>query len=202
MNEPKVVIGVDESGTGAWAGPFYLSAVVAPRGWRHPGVRDSKTTTAAHRLRIVEELEQQCWRDVVHFESAASVDDITAHGHSEAYLRAFEDVVTDAVCALPCSREEALIVVDGVGSVKLFHALTPMQVKFTFMPKADRKVQQVAAASIFAKFNRDVEMKFLDKLHPQYMLSQNAGYGTAEHIAAIKQYGTVPHVHRPITRRG
>ncbi len=201
MKPPKMVIGVDESGTGAWAGPFYLSAVMARHGWKHKGVRDSKTTTAAHRLRMVEELEQQC-REVMHFESPASVDDITSLGHAEAYLRAFEDVVTDAVCALPCKREEALIIVDGVGSTKLKEALLPMGVKFVFMPKADQQVQQVAAASIFAKFNRDVEMKLLDKLHGRYKFAQNAGYGTAEHIAAIKQYGTVPHVHRPITRRG
>lgn len=192
------VIGVDESGTGAWAGPVYLAAVVAPRTWKLEGVRDSKKTTAPQRLELVERLEA-CCRDVVHVEHAVSPDDIEAHGHAATYHFALQTVVADALRLTP-DRTCTKIIIDGNGSAKLGLWLRQLGVPFEFMKKADQHVQAVSAASIFAKFNRDVEMNLLDLQHPEYKFSSNAGYGTPEHIAAIAKFGTVPHVHRPITR--
>lgn len=194
-----VIIGVDESGTGAWAGPFYLAAVVGPRGWALDGVRDSKKTTAAQRLKLVERIEA-CTVEVVHTEAPAFPDDIEKYGHAGAYLRAFEEVLREALRLLPVPRQRSLVVVDGTSSVNLRRILEQLQVPFLFLKKADQKVQHVSAASIFAKFNRDVEMNLLDKAHPEYKFGSNAGYGTPEHIAAIRQHGLVPHVHRPLAR--
>lgn len=199
MTEASHIIGIDESGTGSWAGSFYLSAVAAPAGWYLNGIRDSKKTNASHRLRMVEAMEHS-YRDLVHVESGVSPDDIEEHGQAGAYARAFEDVATEAVCLLPVERSRAKIIVDGVGSQRLGIILKGLNIRYQFLPKADTLVQQVAAASIFAKFRRDIEMNLLDKQYPQYKFQMNAGYGTPEHIQALKQYGPIPHVHRKITR--
>lgn len=192
------VIGVDESGTGAWAGPFYLAAVVAPRGWGLKGVRDSKKTSAPQRLALVERIEA-CCMEVVHTEYAVHPDDLEVHGHAAAYNFALQAVVVEALRLTP-DHTKTEIIIDGSGSAKLGLWLRQLGVPFEFMKKADQHVQAVSAASIFAKFNRDVEMNLLDLQHPEYKFSQNAGYGTPEHIAAIAKFGTIPHVHRPITR--
>lgn len=194
----EFVIGVDESGTGAWAGPFYLAAVVAPRSWTLKGVRDSKKTSAQQRLELVERIEA-CCAEVVHTEHAVRPDDIEAHGHAAAYNMALQAVVVEALRLTP-DRSRTEIIIDGSGSRELRLWLQQLGVPFRFMAKADQHVQAVSAASIFAKFNRDVEMNLLDLRHPEYKLAQNAGYGTPEHISAIEKFGTVPHVHRPLTR--
>ena len=154
---------------------------------------------ATTKLRMVEAMEQ-CYRDLVHVESGVSPDDIEEYGQAEAYARAFEDVATEAVCLLPVARHEAKIIVDGNSTARLRSILVSLEIAYQFLPRADTLVQHVAAASIFAKFHRDVEMNLLDKQYPQYKFSMNAGYGTPEHIQALKQYGPIPHVHRKITR--
>lgn len=193
----KWIMGVDESGTGAFAGSFYVAAVLAPAGWHLEGVRDSKKTTAAHRLRMVEAMEQAL---VLHTEVAATPDDIFRWGHAKAYLRAFEEAVTEMKKYVG-PEDSVEVIMDGREQFPLKRVLNSLKLPHKFLIKADAFVQQVSAASIFAKFNRDVEMNLLDIQFPQYKFSKNAGYGSAEHRAAIKKYGAIEHVHRPLVRR-
>jgi ribonuclease HII len=80
----------------------------------------------------------------------------------------------------------------------LHDAIKPLGcLNILFVTKADEFVPHVGAASILAKFNRDIEMNLLDKKFPGYYFNKNAGYGTAEHIEALATLGPVPHVHRP-----
>ena len=193
----KYILGVDESGTGAWAGPFYVSAVLAPDGWSCAGVRDSKKTTAAERLRLVELIDDA----VVHASMESSAKDINEQGHSNMYFKALTAAVTQVLRWCPATNSGVKVVIDGSASRVLAGWLTSQNLDFIFMPKADQTIQAVSAASILAKFNRDVEMNLLDKKFPQYKFSQTAGYGTAEHIAAIKKFGRIQNVHRNITTR-
>lgn len=193
----EYIIGVDESGTGAWAGPFYVCAVVAKSDWGLHGLRDSKKTNHKQRLRLVEQMEQDL---VLHFEGAANPEDIAKYGHSGAYGRAFEHAVTQAQKHLP-QGANALVIVDGLPQYKLEAILDKLKLPRMFMKQADSNVQHVSAASIFAKFLRDVDMFALDTQYPQYKFSLNAGYGTAEHIAAIEKHGYLENVHRPMIKR-
>ena len=193
----EYVIGVDESGTGAWAGSFYVCAVLARSDWGIPGLRDSKKTNARQRLRLVEQMEQEL---VLHFEGAASPEDIVRYGHAGAYTRAFEDVVSRAKNYLPRGAG-ALVIVDGLPQRHLERVLDRLCLPRMFMKQADNNVQHVSAASIFAKFSRDMDMLALDTLYPQYKFAYNAGYGTADHIAAIEKHGYVENVHRPMIKR-
>ena len=193
----EYIIGVDESGTGAWAGPFYVCAVLARSDWGMHGLRDSKKTNHKQRLKLVEQMEREL---VLHFEGAASPDDIYKYGHGGAYLRAFEEAVSQAQRHLP-KGAGVLTIVDGLPQHKLERVLDRLKLPKMFMKRADSNVQHVSAASIFAKFARDVDMFALDTEHPQYKFSLNAGYGTADHIAAIEKHGYLEHVHRPMIKR-
>ncbi len=190
------LLGVDESGTGAWAGPFYLCATLAPRHWDREGVRDSKKTTKEYRERMFAELEGD--RLLTHGEGVAHPDDIVRRSHAGAYCDALEVAVRGVLENNKLSMRNLAIIVDGNGSERIRDTLKPFGcINILFVEKADEFVPHVGAASIIAKFNRDIEMKMLDKKFPGYYFNTNAGYGTPDHIEALVNLGPVPHVHRP-----
>jgi ribonuclease HII len=193
------LVGIDESGTGAWAGPFYLSAVLAPRSWDLEGVKDSKKTTPEHRERMIELIDDSM--NVFHAEGVANPSDIEKHTHAGAYVRAMHFAMKSLMQHCKVLPKNLAIVVDGVRSAKVHDMLVTFAcINILYVPKADEFVPHVGAASIFAKFNRDVEMNLLDKKFPRYYLKTSAGYGTEEHAGAIKKYGPIPQVHRPLVR--
>lgn len=188
-------MGIDESGTGAWAGPFYVSAVLAPSKWKLDGIRDSKKTTKEHREKMFAELEADV--ELLHAEGEATPDDISALSHAGAYRRAFLKAVKGVWEKKKISPRNIAIVIDGAPNHALHDALKPLGcLNVLFVAKADEFVPHVSAASIIAKFNRDIEMNLLDKKFPEYYFNKNAGYGTPEHIEALVNLGPVPHVHR------
>lgn len=189
------LMGIDESGTGAWAGPFYLSAVVAPRKWALEGVRDSKKTNKAYREEMFADLEGD--PRLIHAEGAATPDDIARLSHAGAYRAALIQAVKGVFAQMTTPKKNVAIIIDGSSNQSLRDALKPFGCpNILFVKKADEFVPHVGAASIFAKFNRDIEMNLLDKKFPGYYFNKNAGYGTAEHIEALVELGPVPHVHR------
>lgn len=193
------VLGIDESGTGAWAGSFYLGAVLGPLGWNLKGVRDSKKTNQKQRLKLVELIDDDV--SILHAEVPATVADIEEHGHTGAYARAFRQVI-ERVCEYKTvPKKNIVVVMDGSRSVRLARILKSLGfLNNLFLVRADAKVPHVSAASIFAKFNRDYEMNLLDRKFPQYYFPQHAGYGTLLHRTKIKELGLIPNVHRPLTR--
>jgi ribonuclease HII len=197
-SNPRVthIIGVDESGTGAFAGSFYASAVLTSRYWSMEGVRDSKKTSHVERQALVERLDEEV---LYHAERPGTVESITRVGQAQTWVGAVANSVRDVLRYMPQNipQERVAIVVDGVGSSALRTQLERTGVMFMFVKKADTFVPAVSAASIFAKFHRDVEMEELDNKYPQYKFGANAGYGTDEHRKAIATYGHIPLVHRP-----
>jgi ribonuclease HII len=186
-----LILGIDESGTGSWAGSFFIVGVLARASdlAKVPGIRDSKKTSRQQRHDTVLAMERE---GILHFDAEATPYRIQQYGQSEVYALRFSSVVQDALPYLQGAR----VVVDGSPSHRLQKILQSAGLSYSFLPKADVTVPQVSAASIFAKFFRDVEMEELDIIFPQYKFLENAGYGTPAHIQAIRQYGVRPCVHR------
>ena len=177
------MIGVDEAGRGAWAGPFLAAAVRLIGNWSKAGLDDSKRLTPDHRRSLAGLLEAGSatigWAAV----GAAQVD---AHGLSWAQTEAMRRAV---IMLEPEADEE--IIVDG--SVNY---LGDLYTASRAVVKADRRVLSVMAASILAKFKRDCAMVELDRLHPGYGFARHKGYGTLLHRRMIAKLGPLPGVHR------
>ena len=187
---PKYVLGLDEVGYGALAGPLVIGAALAPASWEHPLLKDSKkfsnTPTdkgAAERKRAATLSELSNCRDVTFFVHRTSNEEVDRAGVFEARMKAFLEVCLVVLQQQP----DTLIVIDGDDRVDgLDHVC---------LPKADGFVPQVMAASIIAKVSRDTEMRQLDGLYPQWGFGHHKGYGTDEHRDAILKYGLCP-IHR------
>lgn len=191
------ILGIDESGTGAWAGSFYLSGVLAPTSWTMEGVRDSKKTTKEHRQKIALAIDDNT--EILHFEMPATVPQIEEYGHKVAYRNAFEGVVQRVSTYTNIPKKNILIVMDGSYNKNLHTIMNRLGFLNTmFLVKADVHVPHVSAASIFAKFNRDCEMNLLDNNFVGYYFKDHAGYGTVLHRAKIEELGRIPGVHRPL----
>ncbi|KAL0022093.1 hypothetical protein WJX79_007380 [Trebouxia sp. C0005] len=179
----KRIAGVDEAGRGPLAGPVVAGACIMPPHVDIPGIRDSKLMTAAQRENICQLLmahpEVICASCVV---DVAAIDQMNI---LQAALRAMEG----AVAALPCSPPDYLLV-DGNQVPGAFSKESSQPIV-----RGDSKSTVIAAASILAKVTRD---KLMDQYHerwPQYNFAQHKGYGTAAHMAVLKQLGACP-IHR------
>ncbi|MEI8393753.1 MAG: ribonuclease HII [Rhodospirillaceae bacterium] len=174
--------GVDEVGRGPLAGPVLAAAVILPRTGLPPAlarlIKDSKQLSRSVR----ERLEPEIRAGVIAFAfGEASVQEIDAINILQATLLAMRR----AVDALPVRPDYLLI--DGRQLPR------PLPCPAVGVIGGDRASQSIAAASIIAKVARDREMIRLDALFPGYGWAHNAGYGTAEHMAALRTLGATPH---------
>lgn len=188
------LIGVDESGTGAWAGPFVVCACafVSPP---PPGLKDSKKLSDKRRFELTAQLLSGPAETSI---QVVSPDDIRRHGQQEAWELAVLAAVRDLRLQLTSSTttDTNRVVIDGKGSRRLADMLRFNGIDASFEPGADNKYPEVSAASIVAKTERNIRMRELAASHPAYGWDKNSGYGTPEHITAIREHGKTPH-HRP-----
>lgn len=173
------VAGVDEAGRGPLAGPLVAAAVILYPGTELPGVRDSKTLTPAARERLFDAIRGTARGVGIGIVDALTVDRINV-------LEATRRAMASAVRNLPVQPEHILI--DAV-------RLPDVPVAQTSIIKGDAIVLSIAAASVIAKVTRDRLMIEYDRLYPQYGFDRHKGYGTAEHLDALRRYGPTP-VHR------
>jgi ribonuclease HII len=170
-----LVVGIDEVGRGAWAGPLVVGAAVLPRDRRVNGVRDSKLLTEAERERLFDRLADWCVSWSI---GAASQDECDRLGMSAAQKlaarRAIEalDVVPDAA------------VTDG-----RWDFVSPSVDHVELAVKADRRCLSVATASVLAKVVRDREMRGWAEHYPHWSFDTNKGYPCPVHKAALQAYG-------------
>lgn len=171
----EVVVGIDEVGRGAWAGPLMVGAAVLPATRRVNGVRDSKLLTELSRERIFDKVAGWCDTWGV---GAASQEECDELGMADAQRLA----ARRAIEALSVRPDAA--VVDGkwdfVGD------LVPFVERRV---KADRLCLSVAAASILAKVVRDRQMRAFAEHYPQWSFDSNKGYPCHLHRAALLAYG-------------
>ena len=173
-NKDVVEAGLDEVGRGCLAGPVVAAAVILPPDYTHPTLTDSKLLSRIQRLRLRADIE----RDALSYTVAeASVEEIDQINISKASFLAMHR----AVDALTLRPEHLLV--DGNRFV-----LYPM-LPHTCVVKGDSKFLSIAAASILAKTYRDDLMERLGNDFLAYGWAKNAGYPTAVHRAAIREYG-------------
>lgn len=174
------VCGVDEAGRGPLAGPVCAAAVILPRGLDIPGLDDSKKLSPARREALYAVITARAAAWCAAFASVEEIEALNILGAT--YL-----AMNRAVAGL--SLPPALALVDGNRG----EGLTFPHV---CVVGGDGKCASIAAASILAKVTRDRLMDDLAQEYPRYGFAKHKGYGTAEHYAALREYGPCP-AHRP-----
>ena len=173
------ICGIDEVGRGPFAGPVVAGAVILPKDCDILYINDSKKLSEKVRERLYEEIKEKAVSAAVGIVEPSRIDEINI-------LQATYEAMRIAISKL-----------DPVPDLLLNDAVTTPGVDIKQVPiiKGDAKSISIGAASIFAKVTRDRLMLEYDKQYPEYGFAKNVGYGTAEHIAALKKYGPTP-IHR------
>lgn len=202
-----ITIGVDESGTGAWAGPITVCAFALDdarlKDLTEIGVKDSKQLSDKKRRALCDRLNSVGSATCV---KGIPVSEIKNLGQASAWVKGCAFVIRDVWYQL---REQGILtrdmrlVIDGSFNQKLSDRLLKPDFAGLLAPEflvnADESVPAVSAASILAKTHRNDRMLELDALYPNYLWRKNYGYGTVEHRKAIDDFG-VTEEHRSIKR--
>lgn len=178
-NGYSVICGVDEAGRGPLAGPVCAAAVILPFGLHIEGMNDSKKLTEKQRKKLFPIIQEKALAWSVAF---GTVEEIESINILNATLQAMEK----AVKGLSITPEIALI--DG-------NKAPSLEIPVRTIVKGDSLSASIAAASVLAKVTRDRLLYEYDKTYPEYGFAAHKGYGTAAHIAAIRQNGACP-IHR------
>ena len=174
----KYICGVDEVGRGPLAGPVTCTAIIMPLDDLIQGVNDSKKVSKNKRIKLY---------DVI-MEKAIAVNTVSYDNHQideMNILEATKACMRDAIMGL--SVKPDIVLVDAL---KLDIPYRTMGII-----KGDALSYSIASASIVAKVTRDKFMFEMAEKHPEYDFQNNVGYGTAKHIAALKEFGPTP-IHR------
>lgn len=179
IHHPGLVAGVDEAGRGPLAGPVVAAAVILRAEDCPDGLNDSKQLTAKRRAALEIEIKARalCWG--VGIASVEEIDQINI-------LWATMLAMTRAVDAL--GHDCAHVLVDG-------NRCPTWRWASTAIVEGDAKCLSIAAASIIAKESRDRMMIAAAADHPDYGWDTNKGYGSAKHLAALREHGPTP-LHR------
>ncbi len=175
----EIVVGIDEVGKGAWAGPLTLGAAVVPKDRRVYKVRDSKMLTEPEREALFDRVVDWCDAWAVGHATAAECDEL---GMSDAQRLAAQR----ALASLGVTPDHVLI--DGNWDFIDNGATTKIV-------KGDATCLSIATASILAKVTRDRMMRSAARHHPAYVFDQNKGYPCPRHKAALQVRGPSP-IHR------
>jgi ribonuclease HII len=190
----RAVVGVDEAGRGAWAGPVAAGAVVLPpdaSGLETDlrGVYDSKKVSARARERLIAAIKAAALAWGVGWAESAEIDAIgIVPATCQAMLRALDALKTQ----FPDVRPDYMLV-DSIQCGLLL--TTPGVPPFEALVRGDQRSLSIAAASILAKVSRDQRMIELDAEFPGYGFAAHKGYGAAAHRAALAARGLTP-IHR------
>ncbi|PIU84251.1 MAG: ribonuclease HII [Deltaproteobacteria bacterium CG_4_8_14_3_um_filter_43_13] len=179
----RFVAGVDEAGRGPLAGPVVAAAVILPENHTIQGIADSKKLSAHRREILFSEIYRQAEAVGVGIVDQREIERINI---LQASLKAMQS----AVAAL--NSQVDYILVDGIHSI-------PTQIPQSAIKKGDTISPSIAAASIIAKVTRDRIMVEYHSIYPQYNFARNKGYGTEEHMQAIKRSGCCE-IHRKTFR--
>ena len=175
----KLVCGVDEAGRGPLAGPVCAAAVMLPPGLEIPGLNDSKKLTDKKRRELYDVIVEQAVSYGIRFASEQEIDEINI-------LQATYEAMREAIGKLTPAPD--LLLNDAV-------TIPGVNIRQVPIIKGDAKSISIGAASIVAKVTRDRLMEQYADVFPEYDFASNKGYGSAAHIAALKEYGPTP-IHR------
>lgn len=180
LTNQAVILGVDEVGTGALAGPVVAGAVALPPGKKslYRFLNDSKELSPGQREQLVPEIVATALTWGI---GMVNVEIIEQYGIKEAQFAAMRQAIDKACAKLPAAG----VIVDGSS---LQNQLI-LDLPAIYEDKADGRSLSVAAASILAKVTRDMFMLWLHNQLPQYGFDNNKGYGTAYHMEGLRKYG-------------
>ena len=176
----RYICGIDEAGRGPLAGPVVIAAAIMPRNSMIEGVNDSKKVSEKKREELYEIITKEAISYGVGIIDQKEIDRINI-------LNATKEGLTMAVKEL--NPRPDLIIVDALTKIDTDG------IPYQSIIKGDAKCYSISAASIIAKVTRDRIMRQWDEIYPQYGFAKHKGYGTAEHIKALKEYGPCP-LHR------
>ena len=181
-----LMAGVDEAGRGPLAGPVVAAAVILDDLNPIKGLADSKILTALRREKLFDEIRAKALCCSI---AEASVEEIEHLNILQATLLAMRRAVEGL------RLQPKLVLVDG-------NRLPLLTMRAEAIVKGDALVPAISAASILAKVHRDRWCADYDQQYPQYGFAQHKGYGTAQHLAALREHGACPQhrkTFRPVT---
>ena len=174
----QLIAGVDEVGRGPLAGPVVAAAVILPENCKIPGLNDSKKIPKSKHKEIYEAVLQNAIAIGIGVKDNQVIDQVNIY-------EATKLAMMEAIGQLEPQPQHLLI-----DAMKL-----DLPIPQTSIIKGDANSLSIAAASIVAKVTRDQMMEEFDREYPGYDFAQNAGYGTAKHLAGLEQLGVTP-IHR------
>ena len=174
----KIFAGIDEVGRGCLAGPVISCALILKKNVNKKYIKDSKTISFKNRVKIARYIKKNSWYAIGY----ASVKEIDKYNIFNATLLSMERAIKKL------KKKPDLFLVDGP------HAPKKLKNSKTII-KGDQKIKCISAASIVAKVYRDHYMIKLGTKFPQYKWNKNFGYGTWQHLGALKKFG-VTNYHR------
>ena len=174
----ELIAGVDEVGRGPLAGPVVAAAVILPKACKIPGLNDSKKIPKSKHKEIYEAVLQNAIAIGIGIKDNHVIDQVNIY-------EATKLAMMEAIGQLEPQPQHLLI-----DAMRL-----DLPISQTSIIKGDANSLSIAAASIVAKVTRDQMMEEFDKEYPGYDFAQNAGYGTAKHLAGLDKLGVTP-IHR------
>ena len=169
----KILAGVDEVGRGSLIGPVYAAAVILNKSINKKLLKDSKSLTKGKR----EELDKYIRKNSIWAIGQASVKEIEKINILQASLLAMKRAI------IKLKKKPSLVLIDGNKLPNLENY------NLKYIIKGDQKIPSISAASIIAKVSRDRFITTLSKKFKNYGWQTNSGYGTKEHLSAIKKFG-------------
>ena len=173
-----LIAGVDEVGRGPLAGPVVAAAVILPKACKIPGLNDSKKIPKSKHKEIYEAVLQNAVAIGIGIKDNQVIDQVNIY-------EATKLAMMEAIGQLEPQPQHLLI-----DAMRL-----DLPISQTSIIKGDANSLSIAAASIVAKVTRDQMMEEFDREYPGYDFAQNAGYGTAKHLAGLDKRGVTP-IHR------
>lgn len=173
-NDKILVCGIDEAGRGAFAGPVTVSAVILPKNYYNPEIKDSKKLSDSKKNKLFDEIKEVALDYIIFDVNNNEIDDLNVLQATFLGMnRSIEKLVINP----------KIYLIDGNKFI------TKKQIKYKCIIGGDDIYQSIAAASILSKVHRDNVMKKIDNELPEFNWKKNKGYGTKEHIEKIKKFG-------------
>ena len=176
----QYIVGCDEAGRGCLLGSVFAGAVILPKDFQCELINDSKKLTAKKREEAYQIIVDNAIAWGVGFCTADEIDEMNIYNASRLAMKR---------AIINMHHEYDMILTDCM-------KMPGMEVPVIDLVHGDALSQCIAAASIIAKVSRDRECIELDKKYPEYGIAKHKGYGTKEHLEALKKYGPIKHLYR------